>query len=168
LGEHGRTVAIITARWGSKRFPGKALADLWGKPILQHIVDAARKAQYVDDVVVATSVNSKPIMDYCAENNIKCVAGDEEDVLSRIDAAARVHGAETIVYLWGDAPLITSDQIDCAIKAYYGGDYIYLGSRFGVVAVMNYRIIPHYLFEPLTIDTPEDLEGIRELYETIT
>jgi 3-deoxy-manno-octulosonate cytidylyltransferase (CMP-KDO synthetase) len=49
-----RVVGLIPARYASKRFPGKALADLWGKPLIQHVVERASQAKGLSEVVVAT------------------------------------------------------------------------------------------------------------------
>ncbi len=62
------TNAVITCRFNSRRFPGKVLINLDGKPILQHIIDNLRDV--VDDVIVATSENSPLITKYCEQNNI--------------------------------------------------------------------------------------------------
>ena len=98
-------VAIIPSRWNSTRFPGKALADLCGKPVLRHIVDHARGLNGVSEVIVATSHLSQPIIDYCEGNGIRVYVGDEDDVLARLCGAADSSGAEIVLRLWGDNPI---------------------------------------------------------------
>lgn len=181
-----RTVAIITARWNSKRLPGKALVDICGKPLLQYIVDSAKEAQYIDDVVVATTELSQPIIDYCKQNMIKYYPSvKEDDILSRLFMTALWFNADIIVRLWGDAPLITPSQIDAAIKFYNSSLYKYqystCSSKLGTIAVVSFdRIkdvhiniqsvenrhwIHRFLSEQkqLTVDTPEDLELVRDI-----
>ena len=48
------TIGIIPARYGSSRLPGKPLKDILGKPMIQHVYEQAKKAKYLDEVVVAT------------------------------------------------------------------------------------------------------------------
>lgn len=49
-----RALAVIPARFGAQRFPGKPLASLWGKPMLQHVWERARRADGIDELVIAT------------------------------------------------------------------------------------------------------------------
>lgn len=107
-----KTVAIITSRWNSKRLPGKALVDICDKPMLRHIVDSARQAKFVDGVVVATTKNSQPIIDYCQENSIPYCAGEEDDILDRLHETAKLFNADIIVRVWGDCPLVSPEIID--------------------------------------------------------
>lgn len=177
-----KTVAIITSRWGSKRLPGKALVDIGGKPLLRHIVDSARQAK-VDDVIVATSLNSQPIIDYCHENQIHYYAGSEDDVLNRIYQTALVNRADIIVYLWGDCPLIRNEDINKAIDMFTDQSmYLTLTTEYGVIAVMSFETLkqawgsiesPHdreYFHDYMTnkaiisVDTSEDLERVRKIY----
>ncbi len=182
------TVAIITSRWQSSRLPGKALLDICGKPMLQHVVDNARKAKLVDEVVVSTTESSLPIRDYCEEHRIKftvCPDSYEEDILTRVYGAADVSGADYVIRLWGDAPLITWREIDRAVDAIVSNpqdNYITVMSKNGVVAattigmleLMNKKLdnpedrkwIHLYLRDrkDLSINTQEDLDRVREIY----
>ncbi len=85
-----KTVAIIQARMGSTRLPGKVLAELAGKPAIAWVVRAARAAAGVDEVWVATSTATAddPIADWCAANNVPVYRGSEHDVLDRYAGAA--------------------------------------------------------------------------------
>ena len=94
--------AIITVRWESKRFPGKSLEPLIGKPLLQHVVDNARKLTH--SVGVATSTNSTQIQEYCEQHGISWMAGPEDDVLMRLAQAATFTNTSHIIRLWGDNP----------------------------------------------------------------
>jgi len=60
-------IGIITARYNSKRLPGKALLDIGGKPVIRHIYDTVSS---IIDTYVLTSRDSKPIVDYCMDNNL--------------------------------------------------------------------------------------------------
>jgi len=84
-------IAIIQARMGSSRFPGKTLADLAGRPMLSRVVERVSQSRAIDKVVVATSieVGDDPIAEFCAKEGVLCFRGSEDDVLDRrIDAGA--------------------------------------------------------------------------------
>jgi len=102
------TVAIIQARLGSNRLPGKVLADLGGQPVLAWVVRAARAIPGVDRVVVATS--SAPADDaiaaWGAENSVTVHRGPEQDVLARFALAAAAEQAGTVLRLTADCPLL--------------------------------------------------------------
>lgn len=121
-----KVVAIITTRWDSTRLPGKALIDICGKPMLQRIIDQIKKSKLVDEIVVATTESSQPIINYC-KGKVPCYAGSETDILDRLYKAALFMGAEVIVYVWGDCPLISPDGIDLVITHFinHPSDYVY-------------------------------------------
>lgn len=102
-----RVVAVIQARTGSSRLPGKVLRPLAGRPVLSWMVRAARAAKGVDEVVVATS--SAPGDDAVAELagtlGVRVVRGSEEDVLSRFVLALTETRADAVVRLTADCPL---------------------------------------------------------------
>ena len=132
-----KVVAIITSRWHSKRLPGKALMDIAGRPMLQHVVDRVRQAKLVDEVIVATTANSRPIVEYCVLHDILCYAGSEDDVLDRMYQTVKHYQGDVIVYVWGDCPLIKATEIDKAIKAYRRCPVVpYVYNPRGPLAVM--------------------------------
>ncbi|MHB1041763.1 MAG: cytidylyltransferase domain-containing protein [Eubacteriales bacterium] len=112
-----RTVAIIQARMGSSRLPGKVLMPLAGKPVLWHIIHRLRKCRLVDEIAIATSDNSSddPVRDFAATEGIEVVRGPEDNVLERYMLAARQLSAEVIVRVTGDAPLVDPAVIDYLI-----------------------------------------------------
>ncbi|MBI5093028.1 MAG: glycosyltransferase family protein [Candidatus Hydrogenedentes bacterium] len=123
----GRTVAIVQARMGSTRLPGKCLADIAGKPMLQHVLERLGLSKRIDDVVVATTRNSAdtPILDLVRQVGLRACAGSENDVLARYLEAARFAKAEIIVRVTADCPLIDPALADDVIDAYSRehGDY---------------------------------------------
>ena len=104
-------VAIIQARMGSSRFPGKVLEDLGGMPLLAHVVRRVKKIIPLDDVVVATTTLSMddPIVQLCTDENIHYFRGSENDVLDRYFQTACAYGAKTIIRITADCPLIDPD-----------------------------------------------------------
>jgi len=109
-----RTVAIIQARMGSTRLPGKVLMDLSSEPMLARVVERTRRARTVDEVVVATSIlpADDRIARLCESRGCECFRGSEPDVLDRYYQAALRFGAEVVVRVTSDCPLIDPELID--------------------------------------------------------
>lgn len=116
-----KVVAVIQARMGSSRLSGKSLMDVAGKPLLQHVVERIGEAQYVDEVVIATTSTSvdDPIRALAAHLGIRCVSGSEHDVFSRYLKAVRESGAEVVMRITGDCPLIDPRLSDEVVSAYF-------------------------------------------------
>ncbi len=112
-----KTAAIIQARLGSTRLPGKVLLDLAGEPMLARVVERVRRARRVDDVLVATTTETRddPLAALCAERGWPCFRGSENDVLDRYYRAAKSVGADLVVRITSDCPLIDPAVIDSAI-----------------------------------------------------
>lgn len=120
--------ALIAARMGSSRFPGKTLADLHGKPMLQRMVERIRAARGVDNIVLATTdlAGDDTLAQWAELVGIRCFRGSATDVLGRLHAAAEAYQMETIVEMLGDNPLVHSSLIEAALACYCGGglDYV--------------------------------------------
>jgi spore coat polysaccharide biosynthesis protein SpsF len=116
-----RVVAIVQARMGSTRLPGKVLADLAGRTMLARVVRRASRAARVDEVVVATTARpgDEPIVAECARLAVPCFRGSERDVLDRYHQAAAACEAEVVVRLTADCPLVDPEVIDRVIAAFF-------------------------------------------------
>lgn len=123
-------VCIIQARMGSTRLPGKILKDILGKPMLWHVVERCRASKRLHNVVVATTVNSEDdaVKKFCSEHSIPCFRGSADDVLERYYRAAGTFGADTIVRVTGDCPLIDPHVIDACVEAFGKGTYDYISN----------------------------------------
>lgn len=112
-----RVVAIIQARMGSTRLPGKVLKNLAGKCVLEHVVERVKLVRSVDEVIVATSNKRADgvIEELCLRNGVACFRGSEEDVLGRFYHAAVQFGAEIIVRVTADCPLIDFQTVDLLV-----------------------------------------------------
>ena len=122
-----KTVAIIQARMGSNRLPGKVLADLGGRPVLAWVVRAARAIPGCDAVWVATSsaVADDDIAAWCAANGVQAFRGSEHDVLERYAATAAASGADIVVRITADCPLFDPAVAGLVLRlrAISGADY---------------------------------------------
>jgi spore coat polysaccharide biosynthesis protein SpsF len=117
---HPNTVAIIQARMGSSRLPGKVLREIEGQPMLYRVVVRARHAQTLGRVVVATTTDAAddPVEAFCQCQGFPVFRGDPFDVLDRYYQAARTFHAETIVRLTADCPLLDPAEIDRTVWAF--------------------------------------------------
>ncbi len=119
-----KTVAIIQARMGSTRLPGKVLKDLGGKTVLVHVIERVKSAGV--DVVVATT--DKPedaaIEKEALKNGAKVFHGSEDDVLSRYYFAAKETEAELIIRITSDCPLYDGELLKDMLEYYKGEDYL--------------------------------------------
>jgi len=113
-------IAIIQARMGSTRLPGKVLKIIDGRPMLSYLLDRVLKSTKIDKVIIATSILAidNPIEDYCKEYRVDCFRGSENDVLSRYYECAKQYNADVIVRLTGDCPLADPNVIDNVIKMF--------------------------------------------------
>ena len=127
-----KTVAIIQARMGSTRLPGKVLAHISGKPMLWHVVQRTRQAKALDGVMVATSVEPKDdnVAEFCDNSAFDCFRGSEEDVLDRYFQAAKQFPGSIIVRITADCPLVDSDVIDKVVGTFRDGSYDYVSNIF--------------------------------------
>jgi spore coat polysaccharide biosynthesis protein SpsF len=115
-----KVVAIIQARMGSTRLPGKVLKDLCGQTVLARVVQRTRRAKLVDQLVVATSLlpADDAIARECEGLSVACFRGDEADVLERYYRAAQQFAAEVVVRITADCPLIDPELIDATIAGF--------------------------------------------------
>jgi spore coat polysaccharide biosynthesis protein SpsF (cytidylyltransferase family) len=103
-----RCVAIVQARVGSTRLPGKALVDIAGRPMVAHVLERALAIDGVDGAVLATTVvpADDALADFARQRDIPCTRGSENDVLDRFHQAVNEHPADVIVRVTADCPLL--------------------------------------------------------------
>jgi spore coat polysaccharide biosynthesis protein SpsF (cytidylyltransferase family) len=125
-----KVVAIIQARMGSTRLPGKVMADVAGKAMLHRVVERVERATKLDGVVVATSGNpaDDPIKDLCQTLGTNCFRGSADDVLDRYYRAALQHEINRIVRITADCPLVDPEVIDWVIGAFNPGEHDYVSN----------------------------------------
>jgi spore coat polysaccharide biosynthesis protein SpsF len=202
-------IAIIQARMNSTRLPNKVMAEISGHSLLYYVCYRARKAVTVNDTVVATTthVSDNAIAEFCRQEGIPCFRGSEEDVLDRYYQAAKVFGADVIVRLTADCPLLDPAVIDRVVGVFRAGDYDYVSNTIEVsypdgldaevmkyttlerawreaclkserehvtsyiwkhpelFRVMNVKNEVDYSTIRWTVDEPEDLAFIQQIYE---
>lgn len=113
-------VAIVQARMGSSRLPGKTMKEILGKPMLWHMINRLKESKLIEKIVIATTTKERDriILEFAEKNGLESYAGSEEDVLDRYYQAAKKFGVETIVRLSTDCPLIDPELVDGVIRRY--------------------------------------------------
>lgn len=208
-------VAVVQARMGSTRLPGKILADIAGEPMLARVVTRCEVIEGINEVVVATSelAADDVVAQLCDSRGWACIRGSEADVLDRYHLAARRFAADHVMRVTADCPLLcprqgaevvrrhledrndythnltvwgssmplgtgvevfTFDALDRSWREghephhrehvdEYVGDHPEL-FRIGLVTAPAALQRPDYR---ITVDTPEDLELARRIYEGV-
>jgi spore coat polysaccharide biosynthesis protein SpsF len=118
--ESENIVAIIQARMGSSRLPGKVLAEIQDRAMIAWVIERARMSKLLDSVVLATTVDEADdaVAEMCKAHGYPCVRGRAADVLYRYVQAAEMYHADIVVRLTGDCPLIDPGVIDTTIQAF--------------------------------------------------
>ena len=127
-----RSVAIIQARMGSSRLPGKVMKPLAGIPALWHVVTRVAAAQRLDDIIIATSTLAQDdvIEAYGQEHGWSVFRGSEQDVLARYVGAAMQAKADVVVRITSDCPLIDPEIIDAMLDIYMAERPDYLSTNY--------------------------------------
>jgi spore coat polysaccharide biosynthesis protein SpsF len=115
-----KTVIIVQARMTSTRLPGKVMKPIRNKPMLEYQLERLARVERTDALVVACTTNKAdtPIVELCRRLGVEVFRGSEEDVLLRYYGAAKAHGAEVIVRVTSDCPLIDPQVIDAVIRCF--------------------------------------------------
>jgi spore coat polysaccharide biosynthesis protein SpsF len=115
-----KTVIIDQAHMTSTRLPGKVMKEVLSKPLLEYQIERLKRVNEADGLIIATTGNDsdQPIVELCERLGIAYYCGSEEDVLSRYYEAASEFGADIVVRVTSDCPLIDPAVMDRVIKLY--------------------------------------------------
>ena len=115
-----KIVALVQARMGSTRLPNKVMKPICGIPLIELLLARLSKAKELDQIVVVTSVDecNTPLVDHVCKLGYACEQGSENDVLERYVNAARKYGADIVVRITGDCPLVDSSLVDEVIRQF--------------------------------------------------
>ncbi|MEO8211536.1 MAG: glycosyltransferase family protein, partial [bacterium] len=163
LSKTQKIVASIEARMNASRLPGKVLMEIGGKPVLQILIERLSKSKYINEIIIATTVNQldEKIYQLGKKLGIHTFKGSEDDVLGRVTGAVESAGGDIVVELTGDCPLIDSEVVDHVIEEYLNNfpDYDYV-TNIGHVR-NEVREIP--LGMDVRVFTFKDLKHISEI-----
>ena len=113
-----RIVAIVQARMGSSRLPGKMLKKIVGKTVIEILLTRLKKSKFINEIIVATSVKCEndPLVNEVERLGFNCFRGSELDVLDRFYHTSIQENADVIVRITGDCPVVDYRVIDEVIK----------------------------------------------------
>lgn len=145
-------VGIVPARWHSSRFPGKPLAPIAGVPMIQRVVEGARRAKSLRDVIVAT--DDPRIAEACRAFGapVTMTAADHPTGTDRLAEAAAALSDDVVVNVQGDEPLIEGFVIDAAVAALEE-------SRDAALSTVVHRAEPEALEDPNRVKVVLDRHG---------
>jgi spore coat polysaccharide biosynthesis protein SpsF len=115
-----KIVAIIQARMGSSRLPGKVLMDLEGATVLDRVLSRLGRSQLIDESLVATTIEpaDEAIVEHGKRTGWNVFRGSEQDVLDRYYQAAKYIKADVVVRITSDCPVIDPEVTDATIRAF--------------------------------------------------
>ncbi|HOI12516.1 MAG TPA: aminotransferase class III-fold pyridoxal phosphate-dependent enzyme [Methanoculleus sp.] len=115
-----KTVAIVQARMGSTRFPDKVMQPICGTPMIGLLLERLSQAKSIDQIVLATSSDprNEPLVQYVQRLGVDAHRGSEDDVLDRYYQAAKKTGADVVVRITGDCPLIDPQLVDAVVDRF--------------------------------------------------
>jgi len=121
-------IAVIPARYGSTRFPGKALADIKGKPMIQRVYEGTRRSRLINRVIVATDDRriADAVQSFGGESFMTSMHHDTGT--DRIAEVAKSLDCDIVVNVQGDEPLIRPEMIDEALLPLVQDDSILMGT----------------------------------------
>ncbi|MGJ4733862.1 aminotransferase class III-fold pyridoxal phosphate-dependent enzyme [Leptospira levettii] len=122
-----KVLAIVQARMGSTRYPGKVMEPIVGVPMIDLLINRLKTSSLINQIIVATSVASvnDSFVKHLNELNIACFRGSENDVLNRFYLAAEQYKADVVVRITGDCPLVDANLVDQVINLYLQGGIDY-------------------------------------------
>ena len=139
-----KVLILVAVRLKSSRLPKKALADLFGEPLIIRLTERVREAKIPTEVIWCTSTHSQddPLEQLALERGISCFRGAELDVMSRFIQVADQENASTVVRVTGDNPLTDPVMMDTMIESHYkeNAEYTYtedlpVGTRSEIIDV---------------------------------
>jgi glutamate-1-semialdehyde 2,1-aminomutase len=126
-----KIVAVVQARMGSSRLPGKVMMDLNGSSCIEVLLKRLSKSRLIDEIVVATSkeLNNRILINHIEKLGFKVFVGSENDVLQRYVDAAEQAEADIVIRITGDCPLIDPDLVDQFIEHFLESEVDYLSDQ---------------------------------------
>ena len=120
-----KTGIIMQARMSSRRFVGKVLHDVAGKPMLKYTLERLRHCRHENTIVVATSREDEDtrLVDFCDVEKVACYRGSLDNVADRFKRTIEQYQFDAFVRVNGDSPLLDQRLIDDAVKVFMAGEY---------------------------------------------
>jgi 3-deoxy-manno-octulosonate cytidylyltransferase (CMP-KDO synthetase) len=152
-----RILGVIPARFASSRFPGKALASIAGKPMIQHVFERAKRSRYLSDLLIATDDDRIVSAARSFGAPVKLTRSDHASGTDRCAEIASADPADFVVNIQGDEPLIDPEAIDAAVLSLLGEPDVSMGTLMKRIEDRN------EIANPNVVKVVADLRG-RAIY----
>ena len=151
--------AVIQARMGSTRLPGKALRRLAGKTLTEHIIKRVQSVKEIDRIILAIPLGSqeKPLQEIAGRSGIECEQGPEEDVLRRFILAGDRVGAEHVVRVCGDNPLVDLALMRTLIQQHAANNADYTCCRDPIPLGTGSEVVKLNTLKEIALKTTESI-----------
>lgn len=158
-------LAIIAARMGSDRFPGKVLTPIDGTPVLKLVARRLSTSKKLGNIIIATSElqQDDAIEQVCVEEDIKCYRGSEKDVLGRYALAAEGPLDRRIVRVTADCPFVSGETLDPVLEqCELNPDCALVTTKPDYPRGIDYEIVPFSILSEINkrATEPSDREHI--------
>ena len=157
-----KIVAVIEARMGSTRLPGKVLLPIMERPMLEYMIERLQRVEAIDEIVVATTHDPAcdKIIELAEKLGVKSFRGSEEDVLERVLQACRLAKADLIVETTGDCPVIDPEVISKVISSFLSSEVDYCSNILEPTypGGMDVQVFPLSVLEQVAILTQDPVD----------
>jgi len=125
-----RVVALIQARMGSTRLPGKVLLPILGVPMIEILLARLSHSKEIDEIIVASSIDpqNNKLQSVVENLGYKCTRGSEKNVLGRFYESAKANRADVVVRITGDCPLVDPELVDQCIQGFKDAEVDYFSN----------------------------------------
>jgi 3-deoxy-manno-octulosonate cytidylyltransferase (CMP-KDO synthetase) len=148
-----KVIGVIPARFASTRFPGKVLAPIAGKPMIQHVYERARRAHRLAQTLIATDDERVLQAVLAFQGDARMTRSDHRTGTERVAEIAVQTEADIFVNIQGDEPLIEPAAIDAAVEALLEDSAIQVATL--AVAIRN----PGDIMDPNVVKVVSDFQG---------
>lgn len=185
-----KIVAIVQARMGSSRLPGKVLKKIVGKSVIELLLSRLCQSQTINEICVATSVNTEndALCDEVIRLGYTVIRGSEANVLERFSEAAHATSADVILRITGDCPIVDPEVVDAVVNLFLQNNVDYASNIFPpsfpdgsdvevfskqaldtahteAITIFDCEHVTPYIrngnFNKINLDNVEDLSGFR-------
>ncbi len=153
-------VFLIIARLKSTRLPRKVIREVKGRPIITHMIERLKRSKETDQIVMCTSTNTEddPLVTLAHDEGIHAFRGDEKDVVRRMYNAAESFGADYILTITGDCPLVDPEYADRIVEEYRCSNPDLIRALQLPHGAYSYGIKPNALKKVINIKKDDDTE----------
>ena len=159
-----KVIATVEARMASTRLPRESMEKIMDRPVLELVIERLARANTIDEIVVATTVNPKDneIVRFCNKNEIAYHRGSEDDVLGRVLETAIKYNGDIIVQCGADCPFYDPSLVDKLVNIFMRGNYDYVCSDMKLTYPLG--VYAHVM----SIEVLEEIAKMRNMLKQVS